>query len=361
MTARPVHALGAEHYLDAARFEREREAVFRRTWQYAGHVSQLAGPGDYFAFELHGHSLFCVRGRDDTVRAFYNVCRHRAHELVAGSGNKRVLVCPYHAWTYELDGRLRGAPGADKVPGFARAQICLEPVRTEIVGGFVFVNLDAQAEAMEHWYPGLAAGLAQYVPDLERLVPTYTREVVERCNWKVSVENYSECYHCALNHPTFASGVVDAGSYDVIARGRLLQHVTRAVAPDAMSYAVDPHAHPHALDYTSWFLWPGFSFQVYPGNVLNTYHWQAMDRRTTRVIRQWFAVDGVESDTLQRLAEQDLTTTVAEDVRLVEAVQRGLESGGYRPAPLIVNPAGGVASEHSIAALYGWLAQALGE
>ncbi len=360
MATHVAHALEAQRYTDPGEFRREQERLFRRVWQHAGHVSQLERPGDYFAFELHGRSLFCVRGRDADVLAFYNVCMHRGHRLVEGAGSKRTLVCPYHAWSYELDGRLRRAPGTEKVAGFDRSRICLTPVRCEVLGGFVFVNLDPDAEPMEHWYPGLAAGLEEFLPDLHRLMPTYTREVVERCNWKVTVENYSECYHCRLNHPTFASGVVDADGYDIVPSGHILRHVTRSVSADAMSYPVDPDSHPRALDYTSWFLWPTFSFQVYPGNVLNTYEWQVMDQRTTRVIRRWFSVDGIESDTLYRLAEQDLNTTVAEDIRLVEAVQRGLESGGYRPGPLVINPAGGVMSEHSIAALNGWLDEALG-
>jgi phenylpropionate dioxygenase-like ring-hydroxylating dioxygenase large terminal subunit len=353
------HALDAAHYTDPAQFQREQERIFRRTWQYAGHASQLNDAGDYFAFELHGRSLFCVKDQEGTIRAFYNVCRHRAHQLVAGSGNKRVLVCPYHAWSYELDGRLRGAPGADKVPGFDSSGICLTPALSEVLGGFIFVNLDDNAEPMDAWYPSLASGLEEFLPHLDRLKPVYSREVEEKCNWKVSVENYSECYHCRRNHPTFADGVVDADSYDIVPQGHCLRHVTRSVAPDALSYAVDPDSHPRALDYTSWFLWPHFSFQIYPGNVLNTYHWRATNHRSTQVIRQWFAVDGAESETLLRLAEQDLNTTVAEDVRLVESVQRGLESGGYRPGPLIINPQGGVNSEHSIKALYGWLAEAL--
>ncbi len=360
MSAELLHALGAEYYTDPAQFAREQERLFRRTWQYAGHASQLEKPGDYFAFELHGRSLFCLKDREGQIRAFYNVCRHRGHRLVEGNGSKRVLVCPYHAWTYELDGRLKGAPGTDKVPGFDKARICLKPVRAEVVCGFVFVNLDWEAETMEHWYPGLTAGLEEYLPDLDRLKPVYTREVEERCNWKISVENYSECYHCMRNHPTFASGVVDANSYDIIPQGHVLRHVTKSVSAEAMSYAIDPDSHPHALDYTSWFLWPDFSFQVYPGNVLNTYHWRAVDHRTTRVIRQWYSVDGVESDVLHRLADQDLNTTVAEDIRLVESVQRGLESGGYEPGPLVINPEGGVNSEHSIKALYGWLDEAMG-
>ena len=357
--AAPVRALDAGHYTDPTGFERERERVFRRTWQYAGHASQIRNPGDYFAFDVHGRRLFCVRQRDASVAAFYNVCVHRGHELVSGTGNERVLVCPYHSWTYELDGSFRAAPGMDRVPGFEGSGICLTRVRTEVVGGFVFVNPDRDAAPMEDWYPGLEAALREYVPDLDRLRPAFTRTVIERCNWKVSVENYNECYHCRVNHPAFASGVVDPDSYDIVPAGRMLCHLTKSVALESMSYDIDAAAHPRALDYRSWFLWPAFSFQVYPGNVLNTYLWRAIDHCTTEVTRQWFSVDGQESDSLRRLAEQDLSTTVAEDVRLVEAVQRGLESGGYRPAPLIVNPRGGVDSEHSIAALYGWRDEAL--
>ena len=356
----PVHALAAVHYTDPARFGREREQVLRRAWQYAGHLSQLESAGDYFAFDVHGHRLFCVRQRDASVAAFYNVCAHRGHELVSGSGKRRVLVCPYHSWTYELDGSLRAAPGVDRVPGFDRSCISLTPVRTEVIGGFVFVNLDGDAEPMGQWYPGLDEALREYVPDLDRLRPACTRSVVERCNWKVSVENYNECYHCRVNHPTFANGVVDAESYDIVPEGRMLRHVTKSAAVGSMSYDIDAAAHPRALDYRSWFLWPAFSFQVYPGNVLNTYLWRAIDHRSTEVTRQWYSVDGMATDALRRLADQDLSTTVAEDVRLVEAVQRGLESGGYRPAPLVIDPRGGVDSEHSIAALYAWLDEAMG-
>ena len=361
MSSSAHRALHASWYTDPQQFNREQDLVFRRCWQYAGHVCAIKQRGDYFAFTLHGRSLFCIRDNEDAVRAFYNVCVHRGHELVTGTGNKRTLVCPYHAWSYGLNGRLKRAPGADKVKHFDRDRICLTAVRTEVVAGFIFVNLDPNAAAIEQWYPGLSDALRDFLPQPHRLKPTYTREVVEQCNWKVSVENYSECYHCRLNHPTFSSGVVDAESYDIITKGHILQHVTKSVAPQAMSYPIDITSHPHALDYCSWFLWPSFSFQIYPGNILNTYHWQAVDYRTTRVIRQWFAIDGVESDTLYRLVEQDLRTTVAEDIRLVESVQRGLESGGYEPGPLIINPERGVMSEHSIAELNTWLQQAMDE
>lgn len=355
----PARALAAHLYTDSAVFEQEKERVFFRTWQYAGHVSQLERPGDYFTFDLLDQRLFCVKGIDGEVRTFFNVCQHRAHEVVRGSGNKRVLVCPYHAWTYELDGQLRAAPNDQRVPGFDRSQICLTEVRTEILWGFVFVNLNPDAEPMTKWYPGLEAGLREYVPDIERLCPVYSVDVEERCNWKVSVENYSECYHCRLNHPTFANGVIDADSYNIVPEGYCLRHMTRAVNLDKMSYDLDPTANEHALDYTSWFLWPAFSFQIYPGNVLNTYLWRPTDIRTTLVQRAWYSVDGAESETLSKLAAQDRDTTVAEDIRLVESVQRGLESRGYRPSPLIIDPEQGVNSEHSLLALHGWLEEAL--
>ena len=115
-----VHNLEARYYTDPEIFLREQSDILGKTWQFAGHLSELETPGDYFTFEVAGHSLFCIRGRDDAVRAFYNVCQHRAHELVSGSGNRRFLACPYHAWTYELDGRMKAGPNTKSVPGFRR-------------------------------------------------------------------------------------------------------------------------------------------------------------------------------------------------------------------------------------------------
>ena len=110
--------------------------------------------------------------------------------------------------------------------------------------------------------------------------------------------------------------------------------------------------------YSSWFLWPMFSFQVYPGNMLNTYHWRAVDAGRVVVWRGWYSMDGAESEVVRQLAIQDRETTVAEDIGLVESVQRGLASRGYRPGPLVIDPGYGVNSEHSIAVLQNWMRQA---
>ena len=102
-----VRSLDARYYTDRKVFEIERRGLLAETWQFAGHASQLEKPGDYFTFEIAGENLFCVLDENNDIRSFYNVCQHRAHELLTGSGNARRIVCPYHSWTYELDGRLR--------------------------------------------------------------------------------------------------------------------------------------------------------------------------------------------------------------------------------------------------------------
>ena len=355
----PVHSLEARYYTDPAIFAAERAGLLARTWQFAGHAGDLSESGDYFTFELNGESLFCIMGRDGQIRTFYNVCQHRAHQLLDGTGSTRVVVCPYHAWTYELTGELRAGPNIKAVEGFDKARVCLTEVRTELFLGFIFVNLDPDAQPMDTWFPGARAELEAFVPNHARLKPLEWVEIPEACNWKVSVENYSECYHCPINHPTFATGVIKPETYDIQPQGYCLRHTTECQSLEAMTYPIDLEANEHAGEYSSWFLWPMFSFQVYPGNVLNTYHWRALDVGRVVVWRGWYTEDGWDSEVIRKLAKQDRATTVEEDIHLVESVQRGLGSRGYRPGPLVVDPKCGVNSEHSIRVLQQWMREAV--
>lgn len=357
----PLRSLDARYYTDPAIFDKEMEGLLSRTWQFACHSNQIPNVGDYIAFQIAGQNLFAIRGRDEVVRTFYNVCQHRAHEMVTGSGNTRVVVCPYHQWTYELTGGLRAGPNIKSVPGFDRSKICLNEVRTEDFNGFIFVNLDKDAAPMDEWYPGVREELAEYVPQIRDLAPLEWVECPEKCNWKVSVENYSECYHCPKCHPTFAEGVIKPETYDIqpMEKGYVLRHLTECQSLDKMTYPIDLDANEHAGEYRSWFLWPMFSFQCYPGNTLNTYHWRAEDADNCTVYRGWYTVSGEESPVIRQLAIQDRETTVEEDIHLVESVQRGLRSKGYTPGPLVLDPNGGVLSEHSIAKLQQWMREAV--
>ena len=353
----PVRSLDARYYTDPQVFEVEKAGLLARTWQFACHASQLENAGDYVAFDLNGESLFSIKGKDKKIRTFYNVCQHRAHQLVSGEGSTRVLVCPYHAWAYELNGKLRAARNAKSVPGFDIASICLTEVRTEVFLGFVFVNLDADTDPMDEWFPNARAELENFVPNWADLKPLEWVEIPEKCNWKVSVENYSECYHCALNHLTFSNGVIKPETYDIQPQGKCLRHTTECQNLDSMSYDIRS-GFAHFDEYSSWYLWPLFSFQVYPGNVLNTYHWRAHGPAQVTVWRGWYSVDGVEDDKIRKLAIQDRQTTVVEDIHLVESVQRGLRSRGYRPGPLVIDPNCGVNSEHPVMHLQNWMRQA---
>ena len=232
-------------------------------------------------------------------------------------------------------------------------------MKVEDFHGFLFVNLDPDARPMDEWFPDVRSELGAFVPDIAELAPLEWKDARENCNWKVSVENYSECYHCQINHPTFATGVINPKTYDIQPQGYCLRHITECQNLDRMSYPVDPNANAHAGDYSSWFLWPMFSFQVYPGNVLNTYHWRAVDTEHVVVWRGWYTKGGRDSDVIRRLADQDRQTTVEEDIRLVESVQRGLKSRGYRPGPLVLDPACGVNSEHSVRVLQNWMREAV--
>ena len=358
MTSTPTLSLAAKYYTDPDVFKLETNGLLARTWQFAGHASQLKETGDYFTVDMAGESLFCIKGRDGEIRTFYNVCQHRAHQLVSGQGQTRVVVCPYHAWTYELTGELRAGPNIKAVEGFDKSSICLTSVRTEVFLGFIFVNLDNDAKPMDEWFPNVRTELESYIPHWDMLAPLEWVEIPENCNWKVSVENYSECYHCTLNHPTFSTGVVRPETYDIQPQGYCLRHTTECNSMDAMTYDINSGFDKND-QYSSWFLWPMFSFQVYPGNLLNTYHWRAMDADHVVVWRGWFSVGGAENDIVRQMAVQDRETTVAEDIGLVESVQRGLKSRGYVPGPLVVDPKCGVNSEHSILTLQRWMKEAV--
>ena len=358
MTSTPTLSLAAKYYTDPEVFKIETNGLLARTWQFAGHASQLKETGEYFTFDMAGESLFCIKGRDGEIRTFYNVCQHRAHQLVSGQGQTRVVVCPYHAWTYELTGELRAGPNIKAVEGFDKSSICLTSVRTEVFLGFIFVNLDNDAKPMDEWFPNVRTELESYIPHWDTLAPLEWVEIPENCNWKVSVENYSECYHCTLNHPTFSTGVVRPETYDIQPQGYCLRHTTECNSMDAMTYDINSGFDKND-QYSSWVLWPMFSFQVYPGNLLNTYHWRAVDADHVVVWRGWYSVGGEENDIVRQMAVQDRETTVAEDIGLVESVQRGLKSRGYVPGPLVVDPKCGVNSEHSILTLQRWMKEAV--
>ena len=230
-------------YADPEVFEREKDAIFYRGWHYAGPAVALRNPGDYVTAGILDQGIFAMRGHDGTLRGFYNVCQHRGHELLKGRGNVRlVITCPYHAWAYDPNGSLRTARGSDKMPAFDKGEFSLKPVRVETFADhFVFFNLDPNAEPLARQAGDLADELRADVTGFEHLQPVIERSGSIRCNWKVAVDNYLECYHCSPAHPAFAD-LVGMPGYRTVTTGVWSSQKGELGRPDNKAYMVRRNA-----------------------------------------------------------------------------------------------------------------------
>ncbi|STU93120.1 benzoate 1,2-dioxygenase [Klebsiella pneumoniae subsp. pneumoniae] len=160
----------ARFYTDSQAFEHEKERIFANSWICVAHGSEVARPNDYITREIIGENIVIVRGRDNILRAFYNVCPHRGHQLLSGEGKaKNVITCPYHAWAFKLDGNLAHARNCENVANFDSEKATLVPVRLEEYAGFVFINMNPEAESVETQLPGLQDKVLEACPDVHDL------------------------------------------------------------------------------------------------------------------------------------------------------------------------------------------------
>jgi phenylpropionate dioxygenase-like ring-hydroxylating dioxygenase large terminal subunit len=324
-------------YTDPEYYAVEMERVIRPSWQIVCHVSDLAAPGDYRTLDCLGESLIAIRGRDGEIRAFHNVCRHRAMRLVEGpAGCAGKLVCPYHAWTYETDGRLTGVPVRGDYPGLDLARHGLVPVELETWRGFVFVRLAGEGG------PSVAAMMAPYdseiapcrFEDLRAIAPVRTRP--RAVNWKNVGDNYSDGLHIPVAHPGLsrlfgrsyaieAQPWVDRMSGDLTDRpGNFWEHFYRAHLPaDA----------PRRWLYYK--LWPNQAFDIYPDQI-DFMQWLPTGP-TSCVIREmaYALPDERREMKLVRYANWRINRLVsAEDNWLITRVQQGMASRSYTVGPL---------------------------
>jgi choline monooxygenase len=310
-----AETLPASWYHDPVVFEAERRHLFARSWLLLGHESELQGPGATLAECLAGWPVFVVRGRDGRLRAFHNVCRHRAGPLVwDGASRAAVLRCRYHGWVYDLEGRLERTPGFGEAEDFDRERFPLFPLRVEAWRGFVFLNLDAAA-------PPLAEGLGRLPREAEGLRferwGLHGRVAHElRCNWKTYVENYLEGYHLPYLHPALHREV-DLKGYRVEAAERCVTH--HAPLRPGMAGPV----------YEGLWAWlaPNLAFNVY-GRGMSVERMLPLGPGRMRVEYLFFFAE--EADAAEREAVLAMSRRVTgEDARICEAVQRNLEGGVY--------------------------------
>ena len=344
------YSLGAEAYVDERYLAIEREAIFYRTWQWVCHGEKLRKPGSYYVGDVQGRSIALVRDYDGTLRAFYNVCQHRAHELLQGEGKTRRIVCPYHAWSYDLKGVLNGAPHTEDLPEFEKSKICLKPVQVEEFCGFVYVNLDPAAPSLAEQSGDLGKEIMGFAPDVEDLTFAHRLTFEIQSNWKNVVDNFLECYHCPVAHKDFCT-LIDLDTYRVTTHGIYSSHMAKAVRSNNTAYSIEGAT---VDDHAVWYLWPNSCLLRYPGrgNFLvlqvipvgpdRTYETYDFYFETAEPSAQEWEAIAYINDVLQR-----------EDIDIVESVQRGMATPAFEHGRIVHDPNRSGKSEHAVHHFHG--------
>mgnify|MGYP006274826845 CR=1 FL=1 len=343
-------SLRAEAYVDPRWFAVEREAIFARTWRWVCHVEKLREQGSFVTAEIAGRPICVVRDREGALRAFYNVCKHRAHHLLEGEGRTTRIMCPYHAWTYDLTGRLVRAPHTESLTDFDPRAIRLDAVQVEEFCGFVYVNLDPQAAPLAKQSGDLAAEITHWAPDVAELTFAHRLSYDIASNWKNVVDNFLECYHCPTAHKDFCS-LVDMDTYRVTTHGLYSSHMAEAGKGANSAYDVSNAAvRTHAV----WWLWPTTCLMRYPGRssmiVLNVI--PAGPERTLETYD--FYLETPEPDAAEREAIRYLDEVLqAEDIAIVESVQKGMATPAFQQGRIVHDPEGSGKSEHAVHHFHG--------
>ena len=320
---------------------REYERVFGRTWQPVGREEDVAEAGGYFTAAVAGEPLLVARADDGVLRAFSNVCRHRAGPVAGGSGSCRAFRCGYHGWSYGLDGRLLATPEFDGVEGFRREDVALPAFRAETWMGLVFVSLDPAA-------PPLTATLDD-LADLPRRRPlsgmrrAHRREWIVECNWKVYVDNYLEGYHIPIVHPGLFRELDYARYATETKRLYSIQHApVRKSAPGRLRNGEGDEA-----EY--YWLFPNLMLNVYPDNFSTNVILPLGPERTVTIF-EWFFRDP-DAHATRRAIEETVAFSdeiQREDIAICEAVQRGLRSRTYDRGRYSVKRENGVHHFHRL-------------
>jgi choline monooxygenase len=353
-----AQTLASRFYTDPAVLEMERSRIFRRTWQLAGTLSQACGevngpkrtiadPESFFTADVCGEPIVVVRDKQGTLRAFSNVCRHRAGPLASGSGCKSVLRCGYHGWTYTLDGRLIGTPDVEGVEFFDRSTMGMVPLRLETWEQFIFVNFDPNAEPLSAYLgdiPDQARGF-----QFDGLQFAERRDYVIDCNWKVYVDNYLEGYHIPIAHPGLMREI-DYAQY----RTDTFRYHSQQFAPIRAMKPGDGgerfYAPGTGLKEALYFwIFPNLMLNIYPDNV-STNLIVPLSHEKTLTIFEWFFRDVGSEKVRERIKKAVAFSDKVqqEDIGLCQSVQKGLRSATYDRGRYSVKRENGVHHFHML-------------
>lgn len=311
-------AIPSSYYTEEPILSAEQEKIFADSWQYAGPVDKLPAPGSFITTRVGATPIVALRDKAGELRAFVNVCPHRSHEIAQGEGQRGTLQCPYHAWTFNLDGTLRKAPRSENEPNFDPCDVNLVPARLEQWGPMLFVNPSATGKPLEAALEDLPARAMKMGLDMAEYSFFSNRSYVAACNWKVIMDNATECYHCAPIHHGFAERYSTGSEYFKanMKAGKL-----------SFSYSIplrDP-ATSTGHDFQLYYFFPNHMVLVELGRYFYMMKFDPIDSTTTRVVEDFFFHPSVSEETRDEELEM-IKVAIEEDRVANESVQRGLNS-----------------------------------
>jgi choline monooxygenase len=357
-----AETLAAHFYTDPGMLFREKQRIFRRTWQLVGTLSRpcgevsgvqrtIADPESFFTFDVAGEPVVIVRDKSGTLRAFSNVCRHRAGPIAQGAGCKNVFSCGYHGWTYALDGRLIGTPEIDGVAFFDRSSMGMVPLRLETWEQFIFVNFDASAPPLAEFLGNIAIQAKDF--QFAGLALTERRDYIVNCNWKVYVDNYLDAYHLPVVHPGLMKEI-DYPRY----RTETFRYYSQQLGPVKPLKDGDDgkRIYPPGTglqDALYFWIFPNLMFNFYPDNVQTNVILPLSHDRTLTIF-EWYFHDGNSEKMRERVNKAIAFSEVTqqEDIHICEAVQRGLNSALYDRGRYSVKRENGVHHFHLLLSEY---------
>ena len=336
--ANAAKSLPQKYFISPEIFAEEQQKIFAEQWLLVEHQSQLEKSGDFFLATIASESLIVLRGQKSEVAAFYNVCRHRGTRLKEDAcGHASAIQCPYHAWTYGLDGRLIGAPHMDEVPGFDKADYSLKPVNVGIWEGFIFVNLADNPMPLEKWFAPLSQKFSHW--NMSILQPAKRIEYDVRANWKLMFENYSECYHCPGVHPQLQKVSPYDSAENDLREGPFLGGFMKinpgkslTMSGNACAAFVGKIENLHQVFYYS--IFPNMLLSLHPEYVMVHQLWPQSAKRTLIICDWLFHPDAFSrKDFNPQDAIEFWDVTNRQDWHVCELSQQGISSRAYVPGP----------------------------
>jgi Rieske 2Fe-2S family protein len=341
--------LAQRYFVSPEIFAQEQTKIFSGQWVLIGHQSQIAKAGDYLTSQLAGESLIVVRDKRGEIHGFYNVCRHRGSRLVENrNGHASAIQCPYHAWTYGLDGQLLGAPRMDDVPGFDKTDYSLHPVHLGLWEGFIFANVADSENAstqrggymsLNTWFAPLAGKFSPW--NLPALRSAKRIEYDVQANWKLIFENYSECYHCAGVHPELSKISPSDSAENDLTEGPFLGGFMRIASDKSLTMSSKTCALPVG-DFGNEDFRFVFYYSVFPNMLLSlhpdyvmVHQLEPQSPERTLILCDWFfhpnAFEREDFNPDDAIEFWDMINK--QDWHVCELSQQGISSRAYEPGP----------------------------